>query len=211
MVATTDQKARLLDLVTGVLELTRDGKRDIEEVCDILQLIKSEPRFWYLFTGGIGPTVKGIQKRERELKSRPVPADDEWFELEVDNDQDPMDVVTSAGFDKKSWTYLGPVFSGTQTYLAKLVRLGLVRNLADARERAAKLGLRLLEGQAREAFKTKYSVPDGKGGSFSVVPSGGARAAKRSCLLSSGAAGSGSRISSGPGSTGATTAVGRSS
>ena len=45
MVATTDQKARLLDLVTGVLELTRDGKRDAEGIGAVLQVIKDDPKF----------------------------------------------------------------------------------------------------------------------------------------------------------------------
>lgn len=45
MVATTDQKARLLDLVTGVLELTRDGKRDAGEVANVLQIVKDDPKF----------------------------------------------------------------------------------------------------------------------------------------------------------------------
>ncbi len=45
VVATTGQKARLLGLITGVLELVRDGKRDIEEVCRILQVIKDQRDF----------------------------------------------------------------------------------------------------------------------------------------------------------------------
>lgn len=45
MTATTDQKARLLDLTTGVLELVRDGKRSIEDVSDVLQIIKDNQDF----------------------------------------------------------------------------------------------------------------------------------------------------------------------
>lgn len=45
MVATTDQKARLLDLITGLLEMTRDGNREIESVSAVLQLIKEDPDF----------------------------------------------------------------------------------------------------------------------------------------------------------------------
>ena len=45
MVATTDQKARLLDLTTGVLELVRDGNRDIGSVSSVLQIIKDDPCF----------------------------------------------------------------------------------------------------------------------------------------------------------------------
>lgn len=45
MVAKTDQKARLLDLMTSVLELARDGKRKSDEVCDVLQVIKDRKDF----------------------------------------------------------------------------------------------------------------------------------------------------------------------
>lgn len=45
MVATTDQKARFLDLITGVLELVRDGNRNIDEVMDVFQTIKDERDF----------------------------------------------------------------------------------------------------------------------------------------------------------------------
>ncbi len=45
MVAKTDLKARLLDLTTGVLELTRDGARSIGDVCDVFQIIKEDPEF----------------------------------------------------------------------------------------------------------------------------------------------------------------------
>lgn len=118
-------------------------------------------------------------------KSRPrkaaatVPANSEWFELEVDDDQDPITVVTSAECSPCGWEYLGPKFAGKCTYIVKLVRLGCVRNLKEAREKADKLGLRLLEGQARESFKAKYPVPDGKsaivfGGSEWRGPDGGA-------------------------------------
>lgn len=45
MVANTDQKARLFDLFTGVGELVRDGKRDPEQVADVLQVIKEKKNF----------------------------------------------------------------------------------------------------------------------------------------------------------------------
>ncbi len=45
MTATTGQKARLLDLTTGVLELVRDGDRSIADVCAVLQVIKNEQNF----------------------------------------------------------------------------------------------------------------------------------------------------------------------
>jgi len=45
MVAKTDLKARLFDLVACVMELVRDEKRDAEEVCLVLQAIKDNKRF----------------------------------------------------------------------------------------------------------------------------------------------------------------------
>ena len=45
MVATTDRKARMFDLTTGVMELVRDGNRSIDEVCDVLQIIKDDSDF----------------------------------------------------------------------------------------------------------------------------------------------------------------------
>lgn len=92
-----------------------------------------------------------------------VPADDEWFYLEVDNGIDPMDVVTTAGLGGEGWEYLGPKLEGKQACRVKLIRLGYVRNLDDAKKKADALGYRLLEGQARKPFKTKYPKPDGNG------------------------------------------------
>ena len=99
------------------------------------------------------------------LTAGPVfPAIDEWFELEVDGDMDPMSVVTSAGFSSEGWKYLGPEFSGKKTYRVKLIKLGYVRNLEEARvqARAKNPKYRLLEGQAREPFKAKFPRHDGR-------------------------------------------------
>ena len=112
---------------------------------------------------------------------REIPADDVWFDLEVDNDINPMDVVTSGGFNARGWEYLGPQLSGKRTLQVKLVHLGYVRNLEEARKRADEKGHRLVEGQAQEPFKTKFPKPDGKepiifGGSEWWIPEGGAYA-----------------------------------
>lgn len=104
-----------------------------------------------------------VQKVATAAQILTVPADDEEFDLEVDNDIDPTEVVRAAGYDPENWKYLGPKLSGKPKYRAKLVLLGYVRNLEEAREKADKIGYRLLEGQAREPFKKKYPEPDGKG------------------------------------------------
>ena len=98
-----------------------------------------------------------------QAQANVVPADDEWFDLEVDDGIEPMEVVTSAGYNARGWEYLGPTFTGKETYQVKLVRLGYVRNLAEARKRAGEMGYRLVEGQARESFKARFPKPDGKG------------------------------------------------
>jgi hypothetical protein len=97
-------------------------------------------------------------------KPNVVPKDDEWFDLVVDHTTiQSMDVVRAAGYNPEGWNYLGPEFHGKQVYRAKLVRLGYIRNLKDAEQRADGLDFRLLEGQAREPFKAQYPTYDGKG------------------------------------------------
>ena len=92
---------------------------------------------------------------------RALPADDEWFDLEVNNNIDPIDMVISAGHDVKVWKYAGPQLSGKRILRVKLVRLGiLIRDIEDARKRAGWIGCRLIEGQASEPFKAKFSQPD---------------------------------------------------
>lgn len=98
-----------------------------------------------------------------EIVHNIVPANDKWFNLTVDNDVDPMEVVSSAGYNAKGWKYLGPELKDKQTYRVKLVRLGHIRNTDEAQKKVNKMGCRLIEGQAREAFKAKFPRPDGNG------------------------------------------------
>ena len=65
MVATTDQKARLLDLTTGLLEMVRDGKRECNEVCDVLQVIKDNPNF----AQKLFPSPKSLKFQLRDWQS----------------------------------------------------------------------------------------------------------------------------------------------
>jgi hypothetical protein len=132
--------------------------------------------------GAKGPFVAEIRAvfvKRRQVQTNAVPADDEWFNLTVNDDINPMDVVISAGYNADGWKYLGPELSGTRTLRVKLTRLGYARNLREAEEKADKLGYRLVEGQAREPFKAKFPKPDGKGsvifgGSEWQDPDGGA-------------------------------------
>jgi hypothetical protein len=101
----------------------------------------------------------------RLTKPKPVvqhPPIDEWFDLEIDNTFDPMDVVTTAGYNKKGWTFLGPKFEGNGIRRVKLVVLGYIANLEAARVAAKAKGYRLLEGQAREPFKQKFPRHNGR-------------------------------------------------
>ncbi|KKW31762.1 MAG: hypothetical protein UY75_C0001G0017 [Parcubacteria group bacterium GW2011_GWC2_52_8c] len=61
-IATTDQKARLLDLTTGILEMARDGNRDYEEVIEVFQVIKEKPNF---------ATILG--RNSKAVAPKPVP------------------------------------------------------------------------------------------------------------------------------------------
>jgi hypothetical protein len=45
MITTTEQKAKLLDLTTEVLELVRKGNRNAESVSAVLQIIKNDENF----------------------------------------------------------------------------------------------------------------------------------------------------------------------
>lgn len=93
----------------------------------------------------------------------PVPSLDEGFPLVVDNDTNPIEVVTAAGCNFKGWKYIGPALSGEVTYRAKLIKLGRVPNLADAKLKAGEKGYRLLEGQAADTFSIQYPTYDGQG------------------------------------------------
>lgn len=93
-----------------------------------------------------------------------VPLDDDWFDLTIDKSIAPMDVVTSAGYNTKGWKYLSDLqLPGRQTLRVKLVRLGYVRNLEEARESAGKLGCQLVDGQAGEPFKARFPNSDSNG------------------------------------------------
>ncbi|MBI2624717.1 hypothetical protein HYW67_04530 [Candidatus Parcubacteria bacterium] len=77
MVATTDQKARLLDLTTGMLEMVRDGNRDIEQVSAVLQVIKEDPKFVVRLLAPLAPTEIGPREvvfREMEECVISIPA-----------------------------------------------------------------------------------------------------------------------------------------
>lgn len=54
-------KARLLDLTTGVLELARDGNRDAESVCEVLQIIKDDPLFASRFFTNVSSRLQDWQ------------------------------------------------------------------------------------------------------------------------------------------------------
>lgn len=113
--------------------------------------------------GQKGPFVAEIRAAFSRRRLNVVPADDVWFDLEVDYDISPMEVVSSAGHDPSGWKYIGPKLSGKRIIRAKLVRLGNVCDLEEAKKKADKLGYRLVEEQARDSFKTRFSKPDGSG------------------------------------------------
>ena len=151
----------LYETITGQLfEIGRQIRQPNGYPFDALRL---KEHLQEAIEGRFGSRVEQTQSEPQE--SFPVlPAIDEWFDLEVNDDMDPMLVVSSAGFDLKGWEYLGPQFSGKKTYRVKLIELGSVKNLEDARQkaRAKNPKYRLLEGQAREPFKAKYPRHNGR-------------------------------------------------
>lgn len=94
---------------------------------------------------------------------RKVPVDGEWFDLEVDDDVDPMSIVTTAGYNPTGWKYLGPRLRGRRRYQVTLKILGFALTIQEARAEVDRLGCRLLEGQARDVFKGKFPQPDNGG------------------------------------------------
>jgi hypothetical protein len=92
-----------------------------------------------------------------------VPADGEWFDLEVDNDINPIDVVKFARLNHANWKYLCPKLEGKYTYKVKLIRLGCFYSLDNAMKKVDELGYRLVEGQAQIPFMKKFPKPNSRG------------------------------------------------
>ncbi|MEK7539869.1 MAG: hypothetical protein AAB558_01335 [Patescibacteria group bacterium] len=104
------------------------------------------------------------EQAAKELVHIPLPADGELFQLTLDGSKaDPMAMVREDGYDPNGWEFNGPALQGIQTGQFKLVRLGAVTSLADARAKAHAMKCDLAEGQWREAFKATYPHND-KGG-----------------------------------------------
>lgn len=75
MVATNDQKARFLDLITSMLELARDGKRPIDQLARVLQVVKDDPNFVHVLfpsaaipAGDVNPDLEKFYKEVYGLK-----------------------------------------------------------------------------------------------------------------------------------------------
>lgn len=84
------------------------------------------------------------------------PKINEWFELNIENPKNQLELVKSAGYSNwQDWKYLGPSFEPRITKV-KLIELGEISNLEEARVKAKNLNYRLLEGQAIESFKQKF-------------------------------------------------------
>jgi len=94
-------------------------------------------------------------------------------------DTDPREVVKLGGFkDGKRWRILGSTLALALERTIRvykevtLKRLGYVRNLAEAKEKADNLDLRFLGGQALLSFEKKYPQPDNRGRLSSVITNG---------------------------------------
>lgn len=94
----------------------------------------------------------------------PLPADGKLFQLTLDASlAEPMAMVRGDGYDPTGWKFNGPALKGSQSGQFKLVRLGAVTSLADARAKAHAMSVTLAEGQWREAFKAAYPNNDKAG------------------------------------------------
>ncbi|MEK7542315.1 MAG: hypothetical protein AAB524_01285 [Patescibacteria group bacterium] len=111
-------------------------------------------------------------------RANAIPADGVWFELEVDNDIDPLEIVTLPQYEidgskypkyltaleilrsASRWSYIGPKFEGKKICRVKFVSLGYVETVKEAERKVVKMGYRLLEGQALKSFIKKFPKPD---------------------------------------------------
>lgn len=91
-----------------------------------------------------------------------IPADGVEFELTLEP-TDALAMVKSDGYDPKGWQYTGPKVTKPETKRVKLIRLGHVRDLAEAQAKAREQGCELVIGQWREAFKKRFPTNDGNG------------------------------------------------
>jgi hypothetical protein len=126
-------------------------------------LENTDPKKLLASLEGRGVVLEQLLGEALSLISADVPADEEWFDLEVDYDVDPLKVVRSAGYNPEGWKFLGPARKGKVVEQTKLIRLGHVRTVEEAERRADEREYRLLGGHGRESFKAKYPKPDGKG------------------------------------------------
>lgn len=176
MIANTDQeKARLLGLVTNVLELVRDGHRKTEDVSGVLQVVNDHSDFAARLLGK-GPLPDGASvvadqpaattNPESQPPVLPVyPANGEIFELTLNVDDpsvDPIEMVCRDGYENtENWRHTGTKLTGVITRRFKLVAIGYCQSFKEVEKRLKKQGC-IPEGQWREALKDKYRQ-DGKG------------------------------------------------
>lgn len=113
-------------------------------------------------------TTRRVGGKVPEFLVSPLPINGEWFNLEIDNTDDPRDSLARAGAgwdDIKEWnySYFGhKKLCGKQIHQVRLVHLGFVWSFGEARDKADLLGCRLVESQALESFKARFPKPDGK-------------------------------------------------
>ena len=63
-----------------------------------------------------------------------MPIENQWFDLTADNNINPISVITVTGVDEpERCSYLDPKLAGVRAYRVKLLNLGGVRNLDEAK------------------------------------------------------------------------------
>lgn len=120
---------------------------------DELQVIIDDPNFWKEFLGGV---------REAYAARIPtIPAVGEEFELTL-YPITGLDMVVKDGHFKGSWNFEGSEITEPRTGRFRLIQVGECCDLYKVMVKLAEHGT-VPAGQWREAFKSRFTKPDGNG------------------------------------------------
>lgn len=144
-----------IELQTAVLKVL---PRDILDNEKLLIAARSHKLEYF-----IGKAIYDTLRHEYEVaRDANYPKLGSVFELTIDGEIDPLEMLVSGEFDPSEWRFIGAFLAGKQTCRFKLVDVGRSDNISEVREKLTKHGS-IPEGQWREAFKAAYPEPDGRG------------------------------------------------
>lgn len=167
MAATTDQKARLFDLMMGVGELVRDGNRDARDVAEVLQIIKNEQDFAALLLAKKDSVLVPEPPRPMLLEaigSCVIPATHERFiaaeKFVVNTSRKVRVKISYIGDNFRSW-FLDKVEDPVAEETLRYARL--LRSVQDAEIRA-EIGQELEEVMLAQIYVLMERQPNGQKG-----------------------------------------------